>query len=44
MDINLETLFNGILQAKPGKMVKLYDLEQLGQEMPFDINHINDAL
>ncbi len=37
--INLETLFNGILQAKPGKMVKLYDLERLGQEMPFDINH-----
>ncbi len=38
--INLETLFNGILQAKPGKMVKLYDLERLGQEMPFDINQI----
>ncbi len=39
--INLETLFNGILQAKPGKMVKLYDLEKLGQEMPFDINYLN---
>jgi hypothetical protein len=39
--INLETLFNGILQAKPGKMVKLYDLERIGQEMPFDINTLN---
>ena len=38
--INLETLFNGILQAKPGKMVKLYDLERLGQEMPFEIKLI----
>jgi very-short-patch-repair endonuclease len=36
--INLETLFNGILQAKPGTTVRLYDLEQLGQEMPFNIN------
>ncbi len=39
--ISLETLFNGILQAKPGTMVKLYDLEQLGQEMPFNINPLN---
>jgi very-short-patch-repair endonuclease len=39
--INLETLFNGILQAKPGKMIKLYDLEQLGQEMPFNIKPLN---
>ena len=39
--INLETLFNGILQAKPGKMIKLYDLEQLGQDMPFNINSLN---
>jgi len=36
--ISLETLFNGILQAKQGTTVKLYDLEQLGQEMPFNIN------
>jgi len=36
--VSLETLFNGILQAKPGTTVKLYDLEQLGQEMPFNIN------
>ncbi len=36
--VSLETLFNGILQAKPGTVVKLYDLEQLGQEMPFNIN------
>ncbi len=39
--ISLETLFNGILQAKPGTMVKLYDLEQLGQEMPFNLNPLN---
>jgi len=25
------------LQAKPGMMVRLYDLEQLEQEMPFNI-------
>ncbi|MDM8563745.1 DUF559 domain-containing protein, partial [Candidatus Marithioploca araucensis] len=50
--VSLETLFNGILQAKPGTTVfevlvffskklkprMLYDLEQLGQEMPFNIN------
>jgi very-short-patch-repair endonuclease len=36
--VSLETLFNGILQAKPGTTVKLYDLKQLGQEMPFKIN------
>jgi len=36
--VNLETLFNGILQAKPGTTVKLYDLEQLKQEVPFNIN------
>ncbi len=39
--ISLETLFNGILQAKPGTMVKLYDLEQLGKEMPFNVNSLN---
>ncbi len=39
--ISLETLFNGILQAKPGTMVKLYDLEQLEQEMPFNKNPLN---
>jgi hypothetical protein len=36
--VRLETLFNGILQAKQGKTVRLYDLEQLRQEMPFKIN------
>ncbi len=36
--VSVETLFNGILQAKPGTVVKLYDLEQLGKEMPFNIN------
>jgi very-short-patch-repair endonuclease len=36
--VSLETLFNGILQAKPGTVITLYNLEQLGQEMPFNIN------
>jgi len=35
--ISLETLFNGILQAKPGTTIQLYDLKQLGQEKPFNI-------
>jgi very-short-patch-repair endonuclease len=39
--VSLETLFNGILQAKQGTTVKLYDLKQLGQEMPFKINPLN---
>jgi len=39
--VSLETLFNGILQAKQGTVIKLYDLEQLGQEMPFNINSLN---
>jgi very-short-patch-repair endonuclease len=39
--VSLETLFNGILQAKQGTVIKLYDLEQLGQEMPFNINPLN---
>ncbi len=42
--VNLETLFNGILQAKPGTTVRLYDLEQLGQEMPFNINPLNAVM
>ncbi len=39
--ISLETLFNGILQAKPGTVIQLYDLVKLGQEMPFNINPLN---
>jgi very-short-patch-repair endonuclease len=39
--VSLETLFNGILQAKPGTTIQLYDLKQLGQEMPFNINSLN---
>ncbi len=39
--ISLETLFNGILQAKPGITIKLYDLEQLSKETPFKINPLN---
>lgn len=42
--VSLETLFNGILQAKPGTTVKLYDLNQLGQEMPFNINPLNASM
>jgi very-short-patch-repair endonuclease len=39
--VGLETLFNGILQAKPGTTIQLYDLKQLEQEMPFNINSLN---
>jgi len=39
--ISLETLFNGILQAKPGTVIQLYDLVKLGQEKPFNINPLN---
>jgi very-short-patch-repair endonuclease len=39
--VSLETLFNGILQAKPGTTIQLYDLKQLGQEKPFNINSLN---
>ncbi len=42
--VSLETLFNGILQAKPGTTVKLYDLKQLGQEVPFNINPLNATM
>jgi very-short-patch-repair endonuclease len=35
--VSLETLFNGILQAKSGTVIQLYDLEQLGKETPFNI-------
>ena len=37
MNGSLETLFNGILQAKPGTTVKL----TAGQEMPFNVNPLN---
>jgi very-short-patch-repair endonuclease len=36
--VSLETLFNGILQAQQGKVIQLYDLEHMGQEMPFGVN------
>ncbi len=36
--IDLETLVNGILQAQPGKVIQLYDLQNLGQEMPLGLN------
>ena len=36
--IGLETLFNGILQAKPGKIIKLYDLHQPVQVETVQVN------
>ncbi len=39
--VSIETLFNGILQAKPGTVIRLYDLEQLGNSRPFNINPFN---
>jgi hypothetical protein len=30
--VSLETLFNGILQAKPGTVIKLYDLDSLAKK------------
>jgi hypothetical protein len=36
--VSLETLFNGILQAKQGRVIQLYDLGRLGQEMPFGLD------
>jgi very-short-patch-repair endonuclease len=35
--ISLETLCNGILQAKPGQIIRLYDLEHIGQTMPLTV-------
>jgi very-short-patch-repair endonuclease len=37
--ISLETLFNGILQAKPGTVIRLYDLKQLSYSEPWKINN-----
>jgi very-short-patch-repair endonuclease len=34
--ISLETLFNGILQARPGKIVRLYDLEHISPEVAWN--------
>jgi len=39
--VSIETLFNGILQAKPGTVIRLYDLEHLGNSLPFNINPFN---
>jgi len=39
--VSIETLFNGILQAKPGSVIRLYDLEHLGNSLPFNINPFN---
>ncbi|KOR32105.1 hypothetical protein TI05_09360 [Achromatium sp. WMS3] len=36
--IDLETLVNGILQAQPGKVIQLYDLQNLSQEMLLGLN------
>jgi len=39
--ISLETLINGILQAKSGTLIRLYDLEPIGQEMPLNLSPLN---
>ncbi len=41
--VSLETLFNGILQAKSGTVVKLYDLENLSQGMDFNASNSQSA-
>ncbi len=41
--VSLETLFNGILQAKSGTVIKLYDLENLGQGMDFNAPNAQSA-
>ncbi|TGO02023.1 hypothetical protein PN36_31700 [Candidatus Thiomargarita nelsonii] len=39
--VSLETLINGILQAKSGTVIRLYDLEHIGQEMPLNLSPLN---
>ena len=41
--ISPETLFNGILQTKSGTVIKLYNLENLGQGMDLNINNAQSA-
>ncbi len=41
--VNLETLFNGILQVKAGTVVKLYDLDNFGQGMDLNVNSAHSA-
>ncbi|MDM8549957.1 DUF559 domain-containing protein [Desulfobacterales bacterium HSG2] len=36
-NVSLETLFNGILQAKSGTVVRLYDFRHLGKAIPSDV-------
>ncbi len=36
--ISLETLVNGILQAKAGKVIRLYDLKDIPRESPINLN------
>ena len=36
--VNLETLFNGILQAKKGKVIKLYGLEDIYDKLHLNLN------
>jgi very-short-patch-repair endonuclease len=38
--VSLETLFNGILQAKSGTVIRL-DFEPIGQEMPLNVSPLN---
>ena len=36
--ISLETLFNGILQSKKGKAIKLYDIENICDKLHLSLN------
>jgi len=38
--ISLETLFNGILQAKTGTVIRLYDFKQVDKTVPSDIKRL----
>jgi len=37
--VSLETLFNGILQAKPGTVIRLYDFKNTDKAVSSDINN-----
>ena len=36
--ISLEVLFNAILRVQPGKIIKLYDLEPMNQDIQYTKN------
>ena len=39
--VSLETLFNGILQAKPGTVIRLYDFKNMDKAVSSDIKSLN---